>query len=61
MGSATKFIDYFIHDMLDYTLLNQNSTKFTKNVAIFNIQTSINEILETLEDKIKMKNIKLET
>lgn len=23
MGSAAKFIDYFVHDILDYTILNK--------------------------------------
>jgi hypothetical protein len=37
MTSATKFIDFFVHDILDYTILNKDSKNFTKNIDIFNI------------------------
>ena len=56
--SATKFIDYFVHDMLDYTVLNQDDEKFTRTITVFDARDAINEIIEILEDKIIMKNIK---
>lgn len=37
MDSATKFIDFFVHDILDYTILNKDGTNFTKNISLFNI------------------------
>ena len=61
MGSATKFIDFFVHDILDYTLLNKDSKNFTKNFTIFNIKMAISEISETLEDKVKLKDISVQT
>ena len=41
--SSAKFIDYFVHDMLDYTILtNENeSSKFTKTVSKFDIRVAI--------------------
>jgi hypothetical protein len=30
--SASKFIDYFVHDMLDYTILNKEEKNFTKTI-----------------------------
>ena len=57
MGSATKIIDFFVHDILDYTILNKDDQNFTKNFTIFNIKTAISEIIEALEDKVKLKNI----
>ena len=44
MQSATKFVDFFVHDILDYTLLNKDDKNFTKNITIFNIKHSIQEI-----------------
>ena len=44
--SASKFIDYFVHDMLDYTILNKEEKNFTKTLEKFNIQNAINEIIE---------------
>jgi hypothetical protein len=44
--SASKFIDYFVHDMLDYTILNEQDNNFTKSTKIFDIRNAINEILE---------------
>ena len=46
MGQATKFIDFFVHDILDYTVLNKEDENFTKNFTIFNIKTAISEIIE---------------
>ena len=57
ISSATKFIDFFVHDILDYTLLNENESNFMPNNTLFNIKTSIDEIKEILEDKARMKFI----
>ena len=55
--SATKFIDFFVHDMLDYSILNQDDKKFSKDITRFSILDAVNEIKEIQEDKIKLKNI----
>ena len=39
--SATKFIDFFVHDILDYTILNKQQKNFTKNSVIFDIREEI--------------------
>lgn len=57
MKSATKFIDYFVHDILDFSVLNQNSKNFTKTNSVFNIKKAVEEIFEMLTDKIKLKSI----
>ena len=57
MASSTKFIDFFVHDILDYTILNKNSKTFTKNISIFNVEESIKEIIDSLSDKTEMKDI----
>ena len=57
--SASKFIDFFIHDMLDYSLINKDATNFTKTINSYDIRDAINEIIEILEDKIAMKEIKV--
>ena len=57
MASATKFIDFFVHDILDYTILNKDSKNFTKNITIFNIKKAVDEIVGTLNDKASMKKI----
>ena len=58
--SASKFIDYFVHDMLDYSILNKNDKNFTKTVEKFDIRKAIDEILEIQQDKIDMKTIVVE-
>jgi len=30
--SATKFTDFFVHDILDYTILNKEEKNFVKNL-----------------------------
>ena len=61
MTSAAKFIDYFVHDILDYTMLNKNAKNFLNNMEVFDIRTCIQEIIEIQEDKIEMKGIRIET
>ena len=61
IASATKFIDFFVHDILDYTILNKNERIFTKNTVIFDINDAVSEITETFEDKLLMKNISIHT
>ena len=55
MTSAAKFIDFFVHDILDYTMLNKNAKNFIKDVAVFDIKKCINEIVEIQQDKIDLK------
>jgi len=38
MSSATKFIDFFVHDILDYTILNEDKTKFNYQISIFDVK-----------------------
>lgn len=45
MFSAGKFIDFFVHDILDYTVLNKKESNFTPDLKVFNIKDSIKEIL----------------
>ena len=44
MTSSAKFIDYFIHDVLDYTVLSNESAKFIKIMTKFDIREAIEEI-----------------
>ena len=60
MFSATKFIDYFVHDILDYTILNKQEKNFTKNYEVSDIREAIREISDILMDKIEMKAIDLQ-
>jgi hypothetical protein len=60
MQSASKFIDFFVHDVLDYTILNKDSKNFIKNCNNFNLKEAINEINHILEDKSVMKKVNIE-
>jgi len=60
MQSASKFIDFFVHDVLDYTILNKDSKNFIKNSNNFNLKEAINEINHILEDKSVMKKVNIE-
>ena len=41
MTAAAQFIDFFVHDILDFTILNKNQKNFTKHFTIFNIRAAI--------------------
>lgn len=55
MVKAGKFIDYFVHDILDYSILSRNDKNFTKDITCFDVREAIEEILDIMEDKAKMK------
>jgi hypothetical protein len=57
MKSATKFIDFFVHDILDYSVLRKDDQNFIKNMAIFDIRNAIEEIIEIKKDKLNLKSI----
>ena len=59
MSSACKFIDFFVHDILDYTILNKQEKNFTKNSSILDIREAIKELSDIMLDKIEMKAIDL--
>ena len=46
MFSASKFIDFFVHDILDYTLLNKDQKNFIKNRTQFDVRDAIREIMD---------------
>lgn len=58
--SAAKFIDYFVHDILDYTILNKDCKNFIKNNKVFEINEAISEIIDIQIDKIQFKSIDIE-
>ena len=58
---AAKFIDFFVHDILDYTLLNKNEVGFVKQMEIFDINKCVQEICMILSDKASMKEIEFQT
>ena len=51
MTSSTKFIDFFVHDILDYTILNKDEINFVKNSCTSNIIDVVEEIIEIMRDK----------
>mmetsp|Transcript_15950 Transcript_15950/g.24690 ORF Transcript_15950/g.24690 Transcript_15950/m.24690 type:complete len:191 (+) Transcript_15950:2325-2897(+) len=59
--SAVSFIDFFVHDILDYTILNKEEKSFTKNNSIFDVREAIIETIDLQLDKIEMKTIKTRT
>ena len=60
MSSSTKFIDFFVHDMLDYTILKNSSKIFMKNIVVSNINDVVNEVTDILIDKLNMMEISLD-
>ena len=57
MSSAAMYIDHFVHDMLDYSILSQGEESLDKTITKFDIRQSVNDIIEIQEDKFEMKNI----
>ena len=61
MMVAGQFIDFFIHDVLDYSVLNNSSKQFIKTNEVFETKEAISNVIQMVEDKTKMKNIEIRT
>ena len=61
MTSSANIIDFFVHDILDYTILTNDDKNFIKDLSIFDIREAVNQILVIIEDKAIMKKITMKT
>ena len=61
MTSSSQFIDYFVHDILDYTQLTNEHGFFKPIAEVFDIKECIDQIETILHDKAHMKNIKVKS
>ena len=61
MKTAGQFIDFFIHDVLDYSVLNNQSKNFIKSPECFEIREAITTVVQMVEDKTLMKKIEIKT
>jgi hypothetical protein len=61
IDSSVKFVDFFVHDILDYSMLNKKQENFLRDLVIVDIRTAIKEILEIQEDKALMKEVHVRT
>lgn len=59
--NSAQLIDFFVHDMLDYTILTSKKENFTKNIETFDIKESIEQIIGIMKDKADMKKIEIKT
>ena len=57
MNSASKFIDFFVHDILDYSVLMNNSKAFRAENEVFDIREGIKQISRVHEDSLALKKI----
>jgi len=55
IDSAAKFIDYFIHDILDFSILKNGDKSFVPELNLANIRETVTQITEMQEDKINLK------
>ena len=58
-SNCSGFIDFFVHDILDYTILNEDNSNFQKHISVFDVREAVNQILQLQEDKIEMKKIQI--
>ena len=58
--NSGKFIKYFVHDILDFSILRNDGSKFVKDLKVFDVRDTIQEIIEIQEDKAALKDIKVE-
>ena len=57
--SATQFIDFFVHDILDFSVLSKDDANFTPNNSVFDVREAIQHIINIQEDKTNMKSIQV--
>lgn len=59
--NSAQLIDFFVHDILDYSVITNKSENFTKNIDTFDIKESIDQIIAIMKDKAEKKNITIMT
>ena len=59
MYSAAQHIDHYVHDILDYTILDDNEMQFEIDEQVFDVKNAIDDIISIKKDKIVMKDIQL--
>jgi signal transduction histidine kinase len=50
-------VDFFVHDILDYSVLNKKESTFHIHNEVFDIEEAVQHIIQLQEDKAKIKNI----
>ena len=53
--SASKQIDFFVHDMLDFNMLDDGENNFIKAMSIFDIRDAVQEIIQIQKNQAQMK------
>ena len=48
-------MDFFVHDILDFALLQKDDRNFIRNFGIFDIRVAVQETIEILEMKARQK------
>ena len=61
MHSAVKHIEYFMHDIFDYTTLMNESGQFQKIITTYDIRESVEDIMQILMGQIQMKGHQVQT
>ena len=61
ISSSVKFVDHFVHDILDFAVMRKSSESFQKNVQVFDIREAVDDITSILKDKAEMKQIEVTT
>ena len=52
-------MDFFVHDILDYAVLQKQTNNFIKDLKIFDIGEMIQEIIDILQSKISIKDLEI--
>ena len=55
--NSAKFIDFFAHDILDYSVMQENSNGFTPILSVVDIRDVVSELQEIQEEKFKLMKI----
>lgn len=58
---SAKFIDFFAHDVLDFSILHKDGQKFKKQKQVFDIREAVGEIIELQKDKTNLKGLRITT
>ena len=51
MNHASKYIDFFVGDILDYSVLNEAAENFKKDFKTFDIRKAITTVVDMVTDK----------
>lgn len=53
--NLAQYIDFFVHDIVDFGVLSETSANFKRTLEMFDLNTALDEVAEIYHEKLTSK------